>query len=93
MRRKDITPRILAMILAAASIFRAVPAVVYADETSLVQEIQTEAETQPEVVETETETQPEAPQTETETQPEVVETETETQPEAPQTETEIQPET
>lgn len=88
MRRKDITPRILAMILAAASLFSAVPAAVYADETSLAQEIQllaeeiqteTETETQPEVVETEAET--------TETQPEVSQTETETQPETqPETE-------
>lgn len=95
MRRKDITPRILAMILAAASLFSAVPAAVYADETSLAQEIQlledeiqteTEAETtetQPEVVENETETAEETTEETTETE----ETEEETTEEETEEET------
>ena len=75
MRRNNITPRILAMILSAATLFNTVSTVAFANEDiNTVQEVEESQEQeeieQTEVVEPETQAQGEAEQTETAVEPE-----------------------
>ena len=96
MRRNDITPRILAMILSAATLFSTVSTVAFANEDSnTVQEVEALQE-QNEIEQTETAAEPEVIEQEAqESQP--VETASETQPASeetvPETQSESQPET
>ncbi len=90
MRRKDITPRVLAMILSAATLFSTVSTVAFANEDiNTIQEVE-EPQAQEEIEQTETAAEPEVIEQEAqESQP--VETVSETQPASEETVPEPQP--